>query len=190
MGVSGPYEGAFRNGPQKTVKNGLFWVFFVKIFILMRSQHLKFVGGNSSWSKRLNQKESWCWVLVGVPKKAQKGPVNQKNISFLFIKILKMLGISQNLKCNFLFNATTSMQNFVAFNEQLHRVKWLKKTKIAPKKSRFWVLSYKNPISRSLNPKTFFEVIFATSVEVPEKISANISQKWLRYDCPKWHGKY
>ena len=141
----------------KNAKNGYFWVFFVKIFTLMRSQYQKFVSGNSSWCKRLNQKESWWWVLVGVPKKAQKGPVNQENIIFFFIKILKMLGISQNLKCNFLFNATASMQNFLAFNEQLHRVKWLKKTKIVPKKSRFWVLSYKNPISRSLNPKTFLK---------------------------------
>ena len=63
---------------------------------------------------------------VGVPKKAQKGPVNQENISFLFIKIPKNAWI-----------LTKFMQNFVAFNEQLHRVKWFKKTKIAPKKSRF-----------------------------------------------------
>ena len=136
----------------KNAQNGHFWVFFVKIFTLMRSQHQKFVIGNSSWCKRLNQKESWWWVLVGVPKKAQKGPVNQENISFLFITIPKMLGLKKNLKCNFIFNATTFMQNFMVFNERLHRVKWLKKTKIAPKKSHFSVFNHANNILRSLNP--------------------------------------
>ena len=33
-------------------------------------------------------------------------------------------------------------------------------------------------------------MIFATSVEIPEKISSLISQKSLRYDSPKWYGKH
>ena len=94
--------------------------------------------------------------MVGVPKKAQKGPVKHKNITFLFIARLKMLGFLQNLKWNFSFYATSFLQSFVATFEQLHVEIMLKKTKFDQKKPNFWVFLHENTISRSLNPIFFF----------------------------------
>ena len=75
--------------------------------------------------------------MVGVPKKAQKGPVKRRNITFLFIARLKMLGFLQNLKWNFSFYATSFLQSFVATFEQLHAEIMLKKTKFDQKKKHF-----------------------------------------------------
>ena len=75
--------------------------------------------------------------MVGVPKKAQKGPVKHKNITFLFIARLKMLGFLQNLKWNFSFYATSFLQSFVATFEQLHAEIMLKKPKFDQKKTIF-----------------------------------------------------
>ena len=79
--------------------------------------------------------------MVGVPKKAQKGPVKHRNITFLFIARLKMLGFLQNLKWNFSFYIKSFLQNFVATFEQLHGEIRLKKTKFASKKA-FFEFSY------------------------------------------------
>ena len=95
--------------------------------------------------------------MVGVPKKAQKGPVKHRNITFLFIARLKMLGFLQNLKWNFSFYATSFLQSFVATFEQLHAEIMLKKPKFDPKKTNFWVFLHENTISRYLNPIFFWK---------------------------------
>ena len=48
--------------------------------------------------------------------------------------IKKMLGFPQNLKSSFVLHVTTFMENFVAFNEQVHKLKWLKSQKLPPPK--------------------------------------------------------
>jgi len=128
--------------------------------------------------------------MVGVPKKAQKGPVKHKNITFLFIARLKMLGFLQNLKWNFSFYATSFLQSFVATFEQLHVEIMLKKTKFDQKKTNFWVFLHENTISRSLNPIFFLKMVSHASWEIPEKISADISKKWPSYYGSKWPGKW
>ena len=80
--------------------------------------------------------------MVGVPKKAQKGPVKHRNITFLFIARLKMLGFLQNLKWNFSFYATSFLQSFVATFEQLHVEIMLQKTKFGQKKKTIFEYSY------------------------------------------------
>ena len=95
--------------------------------------------------------------MVGVPKKAQKGPVKHKNITFLFIARLKMLGFLQNLKWNFSFYATIFLQRFVATIEQLHVEIMFQKTKFGQKKPNFWVFLHENTISSSLNPIFFWK---------------------------------
>ena len=83
--------------------------------------------------------------MVGVPKKAQKGPVKRRNITFLFIARLKMLGFLQNLKWNFSFYATSFLQSFVATFEQLHVEIMLQKTKFDQKKTQFLsILTWKH----------------------------------------------
>ena len=83
--------------------------------------------------------------MVGVPKKAQKGPVKHKNITFLLIARLKMLGFLQNLKWNFSFYATIFLQSFVATFEQLHVEIMLQKTKFGQKKNQFLsILTWKH----------------------------------------------
>ena len=42
-------------------------------------------------------------MMVGVPKKARKGPVKHKDIIFLFTARPKMLGFLKNLKWKFSF---------------------------------------------------------------------------------------
>ena len=58
--------------------------------------------------------------MVGVPKKAQKGPVKHKDIIFLFTARPKMLGFLKNLKWKFSFHVNSFLQNFLATFEQLH----------------------------------------------------------------------
>ena len=48
LGVSGPYDEPLRNAPPKTAKNGLFWVFFAKIWYLIGSQKFEFIVGDAS----------------------------------------------------------------------------------------------------------------------------------------------
>ena len=57
--------------------------------------------------------------MVGVPKKAQKGPVKQR-YHFLFTARSKMLGFLKNLKWKFSFHVNSFLQNFLATFEQLH----------------------------------------------------------------------
>ena len=40
-----------------------------------------------------------------------------------------MLGFPQNLKSSFVLHVTAFMENLVAFNEQVHKLKWLKSQK-------------------------------------------------------------
>ena len=49
--------------------------------------------------------------MVGVPKKAQKGPVKHKDIIFLFTARPKMLGFLKNLKWKFSFHVNSFLQN-------------------------------------------------------------------------------
>ena len=48
--------------------------------------------------------------------------------------IKKMLGFPQNLKSSFVLHVTAFMENLVAFNEQVHKLKWLKSQKSPPSK--------------------------------------------------------
>ena len=68
-------------------------------------------------------------MMVGVPKKARKGPVKHKDIIFLFTARPKMLGFQKNLKWRFSFYVKSFLKNF----EQIHGKIMLKKTKFAPK---------------------------------------------------------
>ena len=92
-----PYDGPFRNGPQKTPKNGYFWVFLAKIWYLDGGPESEFIVGDASWCKKLGKQESWWWGYYEVPKKAQKGPLKRKINSFFFIVATKMVGIPSNL---------------------------------------------------------------------------------------------
>ena len=128
--------------------------------------------------------------MVGVHKKAQKGPVKHRNITFLFIARLKMLGFLQNLKWNFSFYATSFLQSFVATFEQLHVEIMLKKNKIRQKKKQFlsfliWKHYFKVPESIF-----FLKMVSHASWEIPEKISADISKKLPSYYGSKWPGKW
>ena len=48
LGVSGPYDKPPRNAPQKTAKNGHFWVFLAKIWYLNGGQKFEFIVGDAS----------------------------------------------------------------------------------------------------------------------------------------------
>ena len=65
--------------------------------------------------------------MVGVPKKAQKGPVKHKDIIFLFTARPEMLGFLKNLKWKFSFHVKSFLQNFLATFAQLHGKIMLKK---------------------------------------------------------------
>ena len=67
-------------------------------------------------------------MMVGVPKKAQKGPVKHKD-HFLITARPKMLGFQKTLKWKFSFCLKSFLKKF----EQLHGKIMLKKTKLAPK---------------------------------------------------------
>ena len=151
-----PYAGPFRNGPQKTPKNGYFWVFLPKIWYLNRGQVFNFIVGDTSRCKRVVKQESWWWGYCGVPKKAQKGPLKRKKCSFFFIVTTKIEGMTSNLKWKFLINATTIMYKFVALLRWLHRKIWPQKPKIAPKKSVFWINWPKKQYFKVRVPQFFF----------------------------------
>ena len=42
-----------------------------------------------------------------------------------------MLGFPQNFKSSFVLHVTAFMENYVAFDEQVHKLKWLKSYKAA-----------------------------------------------------------
>ena len=72
--------------------------------------------------------------MVGVPKKAQKGPVKHKDIIFSFTARPEMLGFLKNLKWKFSFHVKSFLQNFLATFAQLHGKIMLKKNSPPPKK--------------------------------------------------------
>ena len=132
-----PYAGAFRNGPQKTPKNGYFWVFLAKIWYLNGGQVFNFIVGDTSRCKRLVKQESWWWGYCGVPKKAQKGPLKQKINSFFFIVTTKMNGMPSKKKWKFLLMQLPSCKNFWLSLNSFIRKLGKKKQKLLKKISFF-----------------------------------------------------